>query len=62
MVGSVVDMEIVSTTGAALPVARRRYVESSAMVVDVSNLSSGVYTLVIRSASQNYVVPLAVSR
>jgi hypothetical protein len=55
-------MEIVSTTGAALPVARRRYVESSAMVVDVSNLSSGVYTLVIRSASQNYVVPLAVSR
>jgi hypothetical protein len=62
MVGSVVDMEIISSTGAALPVARRRYVESSAMVVDVSNLSSGVYTLVIRSASQNYVVPLAVSR
>lgn len=62
MVGSVVDMEIVSVTGASLPVARRRYVESSAMVVDVSNLSPGMYSLVIRSASQNYVVPLAVNR
>lgn len=62
LVGSVVDMEIISVTGANLPVARRRYVESPAMVVDVSNLSSGMYSLVIRSATQNYVVPLAVSR
>lgn len=62
LVGSVVDLEIVSVTGATTPLAHRRFVESPAMVIDVANLATGMYSLVIRSSSQNFLVPLSVHR
>lgn len=62
LVGSVVDLEIVSVTGATTPLAHRRFVESPAMVIDVANLVTGMYSLVIRSSTQNFIVPLSVHR
>ncbi|MFM8771083.1 MAG: hypothetical protein ACKOE4_03525 [Candidatus Kapaibacterium sp.] len=62
LVGSVVDLEIVSVTGATTPLAHRRFVESAAMVIDVANLVTGMYSLVIRSSTQNFIVPLSVHR
>lgn len=62
LVGSNVDLEIVSVTGATTPLAHRRFVESPAMVIDVANLVTGMYSLVIRSSTQNFIVPLSVHR
>lgn len=62
LVGSVVDLEIVSVTGATTPLAHHRFVESPAMVIDVANLVTGMYSLVIRSSTQNFIVPLSVHR
>jgi len=62
LVGSVVDLEIVSVTGSTTPLAHHRFVESPAMVIDVANLVTGMYSLVIRSSTQNFIVPLSVHR
>ena len=62
LVGQAVDLDLVSVTGQVTPLARRRYVESNAMVMELGAFVPGMYSLIIRSADHSAVVPVSIVR
>ncbi|MBU3699018.1 MAG: hypothetical protein FGM33_03275 [Candidatus Kapabacteria bacterium] len=60
--GTQVDIDIVSTTGAVMPLARRRFVEAPALVLELGTMPQGMYSLVVRSADRNFLLPLSIVR
>lgn len=62
LVGTMVDIDIVSTTGAVTPLARRRFVEAPALVLELGSMPQGMYSLVVRSADRNFLLPISILR
>ena len=62
LVGSMIDVDLVSVTGAVTPLARRRFVDAPALVMELGSIPQGMYSLVVRSADRNVLIPLSIVR
>jgi len=62
LLGTIIDVDLVSTTGSVMPLARRRFVDAPAMVMELASVPQGMYSLVVRSSSRNVLIPLSVVR
>lgn len=62
LMGTTIDVDLVSPTGSVTPLARRRFVDAPAMVMELGSVPQGMYSLVVRSAGQNVLIPLSIVR